>query len=535
MTGPSPATAGVRSGPSSVAAPDQRRRASRAWILALLSVVVVVATVVAPHVDEVAGAQPVTPTVELDAQVAGTGDDVGFGLHGFASGPVSVAFCGGGAARGSSDCDLAGSVVVAVGADGSAEGRVRVVDPPVPCPCVVRAVAAQGGAAATAGLVVTGTATAEEAVPAPALGSNSASLSVRSAAVVAAEDPGAVVTSVLGGPTRRNLELVLVNDGPVAVTDPPVSIFLGRDATGGEIIEPIAVGTLEPGQSRTYEVPVELPVLGVGRYVVAGHIDGLSVPVVFAADTTTIPWLAMGLVAFGVIWVAIRAWRGRVHLRLGSARREGRPPVGLPAVRALAVTAVLGGLAAFAYVVWALDGTNQQTAEAQEQLLSQIEEQSTRPTLPGAPEQGLGVDPDPGEPLGVLRIPKFDGYEFAFVEGVTAEDLTRGPGHFPGTALPGEIGNFVLSGHRTTYQAPFNRLDELAAGDRLLIDTVAGSTTYEVIGTEVVHPSRVDVLEPVSGQPGAVATEATITLITCHPEHSAAERLVVHGRLVDDP
>ncbi|GAA1262583.1 class E sortase [Planotetraspora silvatica] len=139
---------------------------------------------------------------------------------------------------------------------------------------------------------------------------------------------------------------------------------------------------------------------------------------------------------------------------------------------------------------------------------------------------------DSGRALAIIRIPRFgDGYHYAIVEGVDAEDLRRGPGHYPGTALPGEPGNFVVSGHRTTYAAPFNRLAELRRGDDLLIDTRGFRYTYRVTSTKVVDPTDLDAIAPVPGRPGLRPTRAAITLTTCHPEYSARQRLLVSGVL----
>jgi sortase A len=117
--------------------------------------------------------------------------------------------------------------------------------------------------------------------------------------------------------------------------------------------------------------------------------------------------------------------------------------------------------------------------------------------------------------------------DVAVVEGVDVADLRKGPGHYPTTVLPGEDGNAAVAGHRTTYGAPFNRLDELAPGDEIAVETVKGSFTYVVEGTRVVAPSDVSVV--------AATDDDRITLTTCNPKYSARERLVVTGRLRGDP
>ncbi len=133
----------------------------------------------------------------------------------------------------------------------------------------------------------------------------------------------------------------------------------------------------------------------------------------------------------------------------------------------------------------------------------------------------------------MIRIPRLGkNYHYVIVEGVSVEDLRKGPGHYPGTALPGGLGNFVVSGHRTTYLAPFNRVDELKAGDRILVDTQDKQYVYQVTGEKVVSPTALDVTDPVPFHPGQAPTDHLITLTTCHPKYSASHRLIVFGRLV---
>jgi LPXTG-site transpeptidase (sortase) family protein len=133
--------------------------------------------------------------------------------------------------------------------------------------------------------------------------------------------------------------------------------------------------------------------------------------------------------------------------------------------------------------------------------------------------------PTPQVVLGHLSIPKL-GVEADLQEGVTLTAINRGPGHWPGTAGPGELGNMVVAGHRTTYSKPFNRLDELAAGDRVIFTTVQGTFTYEVRGTIIVPAANIGI--------GAQSYAHTATLFACHPKGSAAQRIVTKLRLLDD-
>ncbi|PTH85844.1 class E sortase [Streptomyces sp. A244] len=126
------------------------------------------------------------------------------------------------------------------------------------------------------------------------------------------------------------------------------------------------------------------------------------------------------------------------------------------------------------------------------------------------------ADARTGEAFAVLRVPRF-GREFApvIVEGVSQKALEKGPGHFPGTALPGETGNFAVAGHRTGWGEPFKRLPELRKGDTIDVEWKRTTYTYRVTHSKVVEPSDVGVLLPVPGKPGARPDKARITLITC--------------------
>lgn len=137
--------------------------------------------------------------------------------------------------------------------------------------------------------------------------------------------------------------------------------------------------------------------------------------------------------------------------------------------------------------------------------------------------------PPLGTAVARIRIPSIerleDGWEV--VSGVTTEDLRNGAGHMPDTPLPGQPGNSVISGHRTTYGAPFHELDELEIGDRIEVDTATGTHGYQVREQFVVAPTDVWVTDPREG--------AWLTLTTCHPKFSAAQRLIIVAELVDGP
>jgi sortase A len=127
-----------------------------------------------------------------------------------------------------------------------------------------------------------------------------------------------------------------------------------------------------------------------------------------------------------------------------------------------------------------------------------------------------------GQAAGLLEIPKIS-VNVAFVQGVNDNDLRLGPGHYPGTPYPGESGNASIAGHRTTYGAPFYRLNELKVGDQILATTRAGKFEYVVSGSIVVSPSHSEVLN--------ATPDNRLTLTTCNPRYSASQRLIVVASL----
>ena len=126
--------------------------------------------------------------------------------------------------------------------------------------------------------------------------------------------------------------------------------------------------------------------------------------------------------------------------------------------------------------------------------------------------------------LGTIEIPKI-GITADLQRGMALTAINRGPGWWPGTAMPGELGNVVVAGHRTTYSKPFNRLNELAPGDQVIFTTDAGRFVYEVRDVIVVPETWIDI--------AAQSYAHTATLFACHPPGSSRERIVAKLRLLD--
>jgi len=206
------------------------------------------------------------------------------------------------------------------------------------------------------------------------------------------------------------------------------------------------------------------------------------------------------------------------------------------------------GLLILLFVTYELWGTGIFTARDQHRLKSQFRRELlqaqqdnpvvTAPTTPASPGQPkkphpttsttinpkYEVAPPEGGIIGEIVIKKI-GVDWIFREGVQLADLAQGPGHYPGTPLPGQIGDAAIAGHRTTHGAPFFRVDELAPGDQIQIRTFAGSYTYVV----ALAPFAVD---PTDYAVVANTPDAELTLTSCNPRYSARQRIVIKAKLL---
>ena len=218
-------------------------------------------------------------------------------------------------------------------------------------------------------------------------------------------------------------------------------------------------------------------------------------------------------------------------------------------LRGVGQTLITLGVIVLLFVVYELQVTGVVAARAQDRLgdelarsWSEVPRQPVAASAEGEPAPEVpapapvpALVPVLGGAFARLHVPALEGYEpKSVVEGVSVEDLKQGgPGHIPGTALPGEVGNVVLSGHRTTYGAPFNRWDELTPGDLVVLETRDGWFTYRITGSQVVLPNAVEVTFPVPGERDATPTRRLLTMTTCNPEYSARERLIVSAELTE--
>jgi sortase A len=149
----------------------------------------------------------------------------------------------------------------------------------------------------------------------------------------------------------------------------------------------------------------------------------------------------------------------------------------------------------------------------------------------GAP---ITAEPAAPETFGRLWVPRWGSDYVKPISQGTDREVTLdrlGIGHYQSTAMPGEVGNFAIAGHRTSYGKPFADVDKLIAGDALIVQTEEAWFVYRVTASQIVLPHQVEVIAPVPNAPGALPTTASITLTSCHPKFSAEKRFIVHGEL----
>ena len=216
--------------------------------------------------------------------------------------------------------------------------------------------------------------------------------------------------------------------------------------------------------------------------------------------------------------------------------------------RALGELLVTGGLVVLLFVVYELHVTDLLAERRQDDLSQQLYEKWDR--TPGAAPGAAPVeDGIVGEAFAVLHIPRLGSdYHRVVLEGTDEEQLSQGPGHYVGTAMPGEPGNAAFAGHRVGKGSPFLDLDRLRPGDPVVVETADSWFVYRVLGDagsgefttdpsgipgqQIVSPDRVEVIAPTPMTSGdAPASGAFLTLTTCHPKYSARQRLIVHARL----
>lgn len=237
--------------------------------------------------------------------------------------------------------------------------------------------------------------------------------------------------------------------------------------------------------------------------------------------------------------------------------RRGEEPADPPRGRGFWRTAALGvgellvtaGVVLLLFVVYEVYVTDLLTAQRQDQLSEELREEWESAPAPGADERGSITPVELGDAFAVLRIPRLgEDYTRVVLEGTQEEQLAQGPGHYVGSAMPGEQGNVAFAGHRVGKGSPFLELDAMRPGDPVVVETADSWFVYRVLGDpatgdvdtdpsgvpgmQIVSPSAVEVISPTPGAAASAAPSgAYLTLTTCHPRYSARQRLVVHARL----
>lgn len=204
---------------------------------------------------------------------------------------------------------------------------------------------------------------------------------------------------------------------------------------------------------------------------------------------------------------------------------------------------ITGGVLVLLFLGWQLWFNDIVFGAAQHSVADQLSEEWEEESAEETPVEPA-VGPDPGEPVVMtppaaneafanLIVPRL-GVDFKrpIAEGVSTAVLnssSKGTGHYPSTAMPGGVGNFALSAHRTAYGGAFHNIHQLVIGDSIYVETKDGWYKYVFRSLEYVTPSGVGVILPVPQRADVQPTERIITLTTCNPFLSSAERIIAYG------
>lgn len=260
------------------------------------------------------------PAIDLDRTTVKPGQTVTVRLSGFPPGNLLVELCGNEARRGTADCAVASSASTYAGEGRTTAVILNVAKPPVGCPCVIAVRPVTGGAPRTVPIKVSGVPTlAASERPAATSTGGTRRLSATSVSVRG----GGFTDGWLGGGAGRTLRVTLRNEGTTALTDLPLSLALGRGPEPADLVTAPALGSLNPGQERTYDIPFSLTAPAFGRYTVRGEIGGLDEPIAFTAHTASYPW---ALPLLGALLVPLPLLTRRRKPRPAPVPRDaGRP------------------------------------------------------------------------------------------------------------------------------------------------------------------------------------------------------------------
>ena len=205
---------------------------------------------------------------------------------------------------------------------------------------------------------------------------------------------------------------------------------------------------------------------------------------------------------------------------------------------AIGLLLLIVGLASLGWVGYQYFGTNAAAEQAFKDEKGQLrEEWDKKPADTKGDKEKAKGSVIPGKAIALLRVPAFGkDFEVPILSGIDDGTLSRGIGHFEQTAMPGEVGNFSIAGHRITHGQPFSKLLELKSGDQIVVETREAVFTYSIDTPPkdlTVKANETWVTDPVPGSKGEKPTKAGITLVTCEDLFHSPDRSVGFGHLIN--
>ncbi|WP_104111680.1 MULTISPECIES: class E sortase [unclassified Arthrobacter] len=232
----------------------------------------------------------------------------------------------------------------------------------------------------------------------------------------------------------------------------------------------------------------------------------------------------------------------RRNKRSAQRQRAKRPKQGFfrTLIQIIGELLITCGVILLLFVVWELWWTNIEANTAQQAAVSQFAQDFQGPVTPPAPDappvdygvpKVMAAPEQPSTVFGVVYIPRFgQTYSRPLVEGTAPAQLdTLGLGRYDSSAMPGEVGNFAVAGHRQTHGAVLDAVHTLVPGDKIYVQTNDGYYTYVFRNNQIVMPNRGDVIAPVPTQPGVAPTERFMTMTSCNPRFGAEERIISYS------
>ena len=258
-----------------------------------------------------------------------------------------------------------------------------------------------------------------------------------------------------------------------------------------------------------------------------------------AGNGGTDPRLGVTMGAAAAGGAGTRAGDRRTNRRRQKPEREPLGPV-RGTIRTFGELCITAGMVLILFVVWQLWWTDIEANRDNEVLADKLTEDWSNQDpnkLPDDPDEPVVADPvEKNHAFGIFYIPRFgDDYYRTVAEGVDLEPVLNrmGVGRYPNSAMPGEVGNFSIAGHRVTYGKPLNQIAKLRPGDEIIVQTKDGFYTYTFRNFDIILPDAVEVLAPVPSEPKFKGKDRILTMTACNPMFSARERYVAYAELTD--